>query len=49
MVVGVEVRGRVLVGRLVTAPDVPALQAQPQVHPRAADAQAVLAAGAARA
>jgi hypothetical protein len=41
----VEVRGRVLVRRLVAASDVAALRATPQVHPRPAGAQAFHAAG----
>src|SRR2546423_2956376 len=43
-----EVRGGVPVGRVVTAADVATRHAHPQVHPLAADAQAVLAPGAAR-
>src|SRR4051794_10484959 len=41
---GVVVRGRVAIGRGVAAADVPALQADAQVHPAAARGEAVLAA-----
>src|SRR3989449_11582074 len=41
-----EVLRRVLVLRRVAAPDVPAREAEPQVHPRVADAQALLASAA---
>lgn len=40
----VRVRGGVAVGRLIAAPDVPALEADPQVKPLLARGQAVLAA-----
>ena len=43
--VAARVRGRVLVGRVVAAADVAALEADAQVQPLAAVAQAVLAAG----
>src|SRR4051794_27745785 len=39
------VRGGVTVRRVVAAADVPARRAHPQVHPRTADLQAILAAG----
>src|SRR6185436_12177075 len=45
---GLEVLGGVLVLRIVAAPDVPALHAEPQVHPRVAHRQALLAALAVR-
>jgi hypothetical protein len=39
-----EVLGRVLILRLVAAPDVPTAHAQPQMHPGVADLQAILTA-----
>ncbi len=42
MMLGMEVRSGVLVLRLVAAAHVPAGEAEPEVHPGVADAEAVL-------